>query len=53
MDKNSNAYTFIFAVIMVSVIAGLLAFTATSLKPLQGKNVKAEKNAEHLRGPSV
>lgn len=43
MDKNSNAYTFIFAIIMVTVIAGLLAFTATSLKPLQEKNVKAEK----------
>ena len=43
MDKNSNAYTFIFAIIMVTVIAGLLAYTATSLKPLQEKNVKAEK----------
>ena len=43
MDKNSNAYTFIFAIIMVTLIAGLLAFTATSLKPLQDKNVKAEK----------
>lgn len=43
MDKNSNAYTFIFAIIMVTVIAGVLAFTATSLKPLQEKNVKAEK----------
>ena len=43
MDKNSNAYTFICAVIRVTVIAGLLAFTATSLKPLQEKNVKAEK----------
>ncbi|MFC2127667.1 NADH:ubiquinone reductase (Na(+)-transporting) subunit C [Bacteroidota bacterium] len=43
MDKNSNAYTFIFAIIMVTLIAGLLAFTAESLKPLQEKNVKAEK----------
>ena len=43
MDKNSNSYTFIFAIIMVTLIAGLLAFTATSLKPLQDKNVKAEK----------
>ena len=43
MDKNSNAYTFIFAIIMVTLIAGLLAYTATSLKPLQEKNVKAEK----------
>ncbi|WP_139958894.1 NADH:ubiquinone reductase (Na(+)-transporting) subunit C [Flavicella sediminum] len=43
MDKNSNAYTFIFAIIMVTLIAGILAFTAESLKPLQEKNVKAEK----------
>jgi len=43
MDKNSNAYTFIFAIIIVTIIAGLLAFTATSLKPLQDINVKAEK----------
>lgn len=43
MDKNSNAYTFIFAIIMVTIIAGSLAFTATSLKPAQEANVKAEK----------
>ncbi|NIJ43565.1 Na+-transporting NADH:ubiquinone oxidoreductase subunit C [Wenyingzhuangia heitensis] len=43
MNKNSNAYTFIFAIIIVTIIAGLLAFTATSLKPLQDTNVKAEK----------
>lgn len=43
MNRNSNAYTFIFAIIIVTIIAGLLAFTATSLKPLQAINVKAEK----------
>lgn len=43
MDKNSNAYTFIFAIIIVTIIAGSLAFTATSLKPAQEANVKAEK----------
>ena len=43
MNKNSNAYTFIFAIIIVTIIAGVLAFTATSLKPLQDANVKAEK----------
>lgn len=43
MNKNSNAYTFIFAIIIVTIIAGVLAFTATSLKPLQDTNVKAEK----------
>ena len=43
MNKNSNGYTYFFAVIMVVVLAGLLAFTATSLKPIQNENVKAEK----------
>jgi len=43
MDRNSNLYTFIFAVIMVVVVASALAFTATTLKPLQAENVKREK----------
>ena len=43
MDRNSNIYTFIFAVIMVVVVAAVLAFTATSLKPLQAENVRNEK----------
>lgn len=43
MNTNSNVYTFIFAIIMVTVVAGLLAFTATSLKPLQDENVRNEK----------
>ncbi len=43
MDRNSNLYTFIFAVVMVVVVAAALAFTATTLKPLQAKNVKNEK----------
>lgn len=42
MDRNSNAYTFLFAIVMVTVIAGLLAFVAQNLKPLQDKNVKNE-----------
>lgn len=43
MDTNSNRYTYIFAVLMVVVLAGLLAFTATQLKPIQDRNIKAEK----------
>ncbi len=43
MNTNSNTYTFIFAIILVTVVAGLLAFTATSLKPLQDENVRNEK----------
>ena len=43
MDRNGNAYTFIFAIVMVVIIAAGLAFTATTLKPLQAENVKNEK----------
>ncbi len=40
---NTNSYTFIFAVIMVVVVASVLAFTATSLQPIQNENVRQEK----------
>ncbi len=43
MDKNSNIYTFIFAIVMVVIIAAGLAFTATTLKPIQAENIKKEK----------
>ncbi|MEN8186580.1 MAG: NADH:ubiquinone reductase (Na(+)-transporting) subunit C [Bacteroidota bacterium] len=43
MDRNSNAYTFIFAIVMVIIVAAGLAFTATTLKPIQAENVKKEK----------
>ena len=43
MDRNSNAYTFLFAVIMVAVVASALAFAATGLQPAQAVNVKQEK----------
>ncbi len=43
MDRNSNAYTFIFSIAMVLVVAVVLSFLATSLKPMQSKNVKQEK----------
>ena len=42
MNKNSNAYTFIFAILMVLVVASVLAFTATSLQPTQDRNVRQE-----------
>jgi len=49
MNRNSNAYTFIFAIIMVVVVASVLAFTATSLQPIQNENVKQEKMQNILR----
>ncbi len=43
MDRNSNVYTFLFAIIMIIIVASGLAFTATTLKPLQAENVRKEK----------
>lgn len=43
MNRDSNAYTFIFAAIMVVVVASALAFAAVSLKPMQDENVTKEK----------
>ena len=43
MNRDSNAYTFLFATLMVLVVASSLAFTASSLKDKQNENVKKEK----------
>ena len=43
MNRDSNAYTFIFATLMVLVVASELAFAASSLKDLQASNVRKEK----------
>ncbi len=40
---NTNAYTFIFAIIMVVVVGSILAFAATSLQPTQDENQRQEK----------
>jgi Na+-transporting NADH:ubiquinone oxidoreductase subunit C len=43
MNRDSNLYTFIFATIVVIVVAFALAFAATALKPMQDDNVQKEK----------
>ena len=43
MNRDSNAYTFLFAGIMVLVVASSLAITASSLKDIQAENVRKEK----------
>ena len=43
MNRDSNGYTFLFAALMVLVVASTLAFTASSLKSLQADNVRKEK----------
>lgn len=43
MNVQGNLYTFIYASIMVIVVAAVLSFTAMQLQPIQEKNVEAEK----------
>ncbi len=43
MNRDSNSYTFLFAAVMVFVVASSLAFTATSLKEKQDENVRKEQ----------
>ena len=43
MNRDSNLYTFIFAALMVVVVASVLAFTSQSLKDLQNDNIRKEK----------
>ena len=53
MNKESNAYTLIFAVIMVVVIGGLLAFVAESMKPAIKANRENEKKQNILQAIGV
>merc|ERR1711941_190144 len=43
MGVNKNSYTFIFATVMVVIVAAILSYAATTLKPFQDKNVEQEK----------
>ena len=43
MNRDSNLYTFLFATIMVFVVASSLAYTSTSLKEKQNENVRKEQ----------
>tara|TARA_B100000900_G_scaffold415448_1_gene445353 strand:- start:499 stop:1203 length:705 start_codon:yes stop_codon:yes gene_type:complete len=43
IDKNSNAYTFTFAIIMVVVVGALLALASQGLKTRQDKNATDKK----------
>jgi len=53
MDRNSNVYTFIYASVMVIVVAALLSFAAINLKPFQQKNVDIEKKQNILASVNI
>jgi Na+-transporting NADH:ubiquinone oxidoreductase subunit C len=49
MRSFSNTYIFVFSLIMVTIVAVLLSFVATQLKPRQEMNVQIEKKQDVLR----
>ncbi len=53
MNTNSNVYTFIYASVMVIIVAALLSFIALQLQPMQKKNVEIEKKSNILAAIGV
>lgn len=53
MDKNSNTYTFLYAAIMVVIVAAVLASVAVALKPRQTRNIEIEKKQSILASVNI
>jgi len=53
MNTNSNSYTFIYASVMVILVAAALAFTNGALKEKQAKNVETDKMQQILRSVKI
>jgi NADH:ubiquinone oxidoreductase, Na(+)-translocating, C subunit len=53
INTNSNAYTIIYASVMVIIVAFILAFTSSSLKDIQEKNVELDKMKQILNALHV
>ena len=48
VNKDSNGYTFLFAIIMVIVVGASLAAVSKGLKPMQDKNLRVKKKMDIL-----
>lgn len=53
MDTNGNLYTFIYASVLVIVVAAALSFTALKLQPIQDMNVRNEKMQDILESVRI
>ena len=53
LDKNSNGFTFGFAIAMVVVVGALLSLAAMGLKPFQKGNIEKEKMQNILSAINV
>ena len=49
INKNSNGYTFLFAIVMVVLVGAILASLSLSLKPMQKANAGRKEDDEHPR----
>lgn len=53
MNKNSNAYTILYATVMVIIVAFVLAFVSSSLKEKQTNNVKLDTKKQILSALNI
>jgi Na+-transporting NADH:ubiquinone oxidoreductase subunit C len=53
LDTNGNVYTIIYAAVMVIVVAFLLAFVSSVLKPKQDANVAIDKKQQILSALNI
>ena len=53
MNTNSNTYTFIYATVMVAVVALMLAFVSSALKGIQTENIELDKKKQILSSLNI
>ncbi|MFA9371335.1 MAG: NADH:ubiquinone reductase (Na(+)-transporting) subunit C [Labilibaculum antarcticum] len=53
MNTQSNTYTFLYASVMVVLVAAVLSFAALQLKPRQTRNIEIEKKQDILKAVNV
>ena len=53
MNTNGNIYTVVYSAIIVVLVAAVLAFASSSLKPMQDANIKAETISQILAAAGI
>ena len=53
VNTNGNVYTFVYATVMVVIVAFLLAFVASALKPIQDANVERDTKNQILTSLNI
>ena len=53
VNTNGNVYTFVYATVLVVIVAFLLAFVASALKPIQDANVERDKKNQILTSLNI